>query len=467
MTDTIWCPDVSQSHGPKYLALTRALRDAIRDGTLAANAQLPTVRDLAWAMKVTPGTVARAYQLATQEGLLAATVGRGTFVAAMGPQMGPKQSMFQDRIGDAHSGPVDLRPPLLPDVGQSVAFAAAMRAVGGRHDIDWLDYTTQRTEMPLRQAVCDWVSDRDLGPFGPMDVALTNGGQNAVLCIFLCCLRGERPVVLVEDLAFSGFRHAARLARADVVGVELDDQGMLPQALEAACLRHRPQVLCLTPDAQNPTTARMGAARRAEIIAIARKHDLQVIEDCCYSTADHSIPTLRALAPERVWQVGGLAKSLSAALRFGYIICPAGMGEAGRLTAQHSFFALSRPLSEMVLHLMQSGVAQDLRARVLDEVAERARLFVSLLGTQFLAWQDGLPFLWLTLPSGWRASTYARMAEGQGVLVRTADEFALNTGRAPNAVRIAIAGNMERARLETAMGVLRRLLDSPPYEVAV
>jgi DNA-binding transcriptional MocR family regulator len=467
VTDTIWCPDLSQSGGPKYLALTRALREAIRDGTLPANAQLPTVRDLAWAMKVTPGTVSRAYQLATQEGLLAATVGRGTFVASQTPRLGPQNSMFQDREGTALEGPVDLRPPLLPDVGQSAAFAAAMRDVGGREDIDWLDYTTQRGELPLRRAVCDWVAERDLGDYGPEDVALTNGGQNAVLCIFLCCLRGDRPVVLVEDLAFSGFRHAARLARAEVVGVELDDQGMVPQALEAACLRHRPQVLCLTPDAQNPTTARMGAARRAEIIAIARKHDLQVIEDACYSTADDAMVTMRALAPERVWHVGSLSKSITAALRFGYIICPAGMGEAGRLTAQHSFFALSRSLSEVVLHLMETGVAQELRARVLEEVAERTRLFVSLLGTQSLAWQDGLPFLWPTLPSGWWASTYARMAEGQGVLVRMADEFSLNSGRAPNAVRIAIAGNMPRARLEGAMAVLRRLLDSPPYDVAV
>jgi DNA-binding transcriptional MocR family regulator len=467
VTDTIWTPDLSLCLGPKYIALTRALRDAIRDGTLAANAQLPTVRDLAWAMKVTPGTVSRAYQLATQEGLLAATVGRGTFVAAQSPRMGPKQSMFQDREGTASEGPVDLRPPLLPDVGQTAAFAQAMRDVGARTDIDWLDYTTQRTELPLRQAICDWVAGRDLGVFGPQDVALTNGGQNAVLCIFLCCLRGDRPVVLVEDLAFSGFRHAARLARADVMGVELDDQGMVPAALEAACARHRPQVLCLTPDAQNPTAARMGAARRADIIAIARKHDLQVIEDCCYSTADRSITTLRALAPERVWHVGGLAKSLSAALRFGYIICPTGMGEGGRLTAQHSFFALSRPLTEMVLHLMTTGVAQGLRRAVLAEVTERTRLFVTLLGRENLSWQEGLPFLWLTLPSGWRASTYARMAEGQGVLVRTADEFALNTGRAPNAVRIAIAGNMDRARLEGAMGVLKRLLACPPYDVAV
>ena len=76
--DTIWQPVLMAKEGPKYLALVRALRAAIRVGDLAEGEQLPTVRDLAWRLSVTPGTVSRAYQIATQEGLLRATVGRGT-----------------------------------------------------------------------------------------------------------------------------------------------------------------------------------------------------------------------------------------------------------------------------------------------------------------------------------------------------------------------------------------------------
>ena len=67
--------------------------------------------------------------------------------------------------------------------------------------------------------------DRILGPIAPDDVALTHGGQNAISLIFDCCLRGERPVVLIEDLAYPGFRYAARAARAEVVAVEIDEQG--------------------------------------------------------------------------------------------------------------------------------------------------------------------------------------------------------------------------------------------------
>lgn len=465
MTNTIWQPDLAQFPGPKYLALSRALREAVGAGVLAPGAQLPTVRDLAWTLRVTPGTVARAYQIATQEGLLAATVGRGTFVAATRPQFGPTQPIFTDR--DLGAGKFDLRAPRLPDVGQGAAFAAALARLQGPAAADWLDYPSQKAEAPLRRAVVDWVSDRILGQVGPDDIALTHGGQNGLAIVFQCVLRGDRPVVLLEELAYAGFRHAARLSRADLVAVETDGHGLVPAALEAACRRHGPQVLCLTPDAQNPTTAHMDLGRRAEIVDIARRHDLQIIEDDCYSTALADAPTLRALAPERTWYVGGISKTLSAALRFGYVVCPAGRGEPARLTAQHGFFALARPVSDLMLALMADGTAARLRASVQAAFADRLQGAVNVLGAHDLGWQPGLPFLWLPLPSGWRASTFTRMAEAEGVLVRSADEYALVTGRAPNGVRLALNGQMSRAETEEACGRLSRLLSRPEKEVAV
>ncbi len=464
MTGTIWTPDLTQFAGPKYLSLSRALREAIRSGTLAEGAQLPTVRDLAWSLGVTPGTVSRAYALATQEGLLAATVGRGTFVAAREPRFGPTQPLLIER---EPGGKLDLRAPRLPEVGQEAAIAAALQDLSRRVGPDWVDYTTQRAELPLRAAVCDWLADRQLGAFGPEDIALMAGGQNAISLILLCCLRGERPVVLAEELAYPGFRHAARLARAEVVGVETDAEGMVPDALEAACRRHGAQVLCVTPEAQNPTGARMSAARRHEIVALARRFDLQVIEDDCYSLSESDWPTLRALAPERVWHVGSLSKTISAALRFGYVVCPTGMGETGRITVQHAYFALAKPVSDICLHLFESGQAAAIRARVAEELAGKVRLVVGALGRFDLTWQEGLRFAFLRLPQGWRGSTFVREAEAAGILVRSADEYALSHGRAPHAVRLALAGNIADDTFARAMATLAGLLAKPPYDPAV
>jgi DNA-binding transcriptional MocR family regulator len=466
VTDTKWQPDLSLYPGPKYIALQRALRDAIRSGALPPGSQLPTVRDLAWEINVTPGTVSRAYQMATQEGLLAATVGRGTFVAASVPRLGPSQPLFLDRDpGDQAA--VDLRSPRLPEVGQTLAFADALGRMAHGRVASWRDYPSQRGEAPLRAALHAFLGDRNLGTFGPQDVALTHGGQNALLNVLLCCLRGDRPVVLVEELAYPGIRHAARLARAEIVPVELDAEGATPQSIEAACLRHRAQVLVITPEAQNPTAARMSVERRAAIAELARRFDLQVIEDDCYSVAESQLPSLRALAPERVWHVGSLSKSISAGLRFGYVLCPEGMGEAGRLTVQHGSFALAYPVSDLVFDLLNSSVADQLRSAVQAEFAERLALVVGLLRHYDLRMQNGLPFLWLTLPSGWRASTFARQAEAAGVLIRQADEYALVHGRAPNAVRVALDGATPRARFAEAIATLARLLAAPPHDMAV
>lgn len=464
MTGTIWTPDLTHFPGPKYLALSRALREAVRSGELAEGSQLPTVRDLAWELGVTPGTVSRAYALATQEGLLAATVGRGTFVAARAPRLGPTQPLFVEREPQYLKGRADLRAPQLPDVGQGAAIRAALLAAAEAVGPDWIDYPSQRAEAALRAAICDWVSDRVLGSVGPEDIALTAGGQNAINLILLCCLRGDRPVVLCEELAYPGFRHAARLARADVVGVETDAEGLVPEALEAACRRHGAQVLCLTTEAQNPTTARMGLERRQRIADIARHFDLQVIEDDCYSLTESNLPSLRALAPERVWHVGSLSKTVSAALRFGYIVCPTGMGETGRLTAQHSFFALPKPVSDIALHLFTSGAAADLRRKAAEDLEVRLKLALQHLGRFDLSSQPGLRFVFLRLPQGWRASTFTREAEAEGVLLRSADEYTLIHGRAPQAVRLALAGNVPLARFEAGLQSLARLLDRPPYD---
>jgi len=467
--DTNWRPDLARHGGPKYLALLRALRDDVRAGVLAAGARLPPVRELAWALGMTPGTVARAYQIGTQEGLLSAVVGRGTFVAASSPRLGPREPLHIDRLPefDRENGPVDLRSPQLPDVGQAEALSRVMTEAAGQIGRDYLEYPGLRRDRPARRAVADWLSGCRLGPLGEDDLVLTHGGQNGINIVLSCCLRGERPVVLAEALAYPGFRHAARLQRAEVVPVALDAEGMRADALDAACRRHGGQVVCVAPDAQNPTTARMNLQRRQDIVAVARSHDLQILEDDCYTMPASGMPSLRELAPERTWHVTSLSKPISAGLRFGMVTCPSGMGEVGRLAAQHSYFGLARPVTDIVTRLIVSGEASRLRQAAQAVMTSRQHMAVAALGQYDLAWQPGLTFLWLHLPSGWRASTFTRMAETEGVLLRSADEYALVDGHAPNAVRIAIAGGVSEDRFARALATLARLLANPPGDLPV
>jgi DNA-binding transcriptional regulator YhcF (GntR family) len=73
---TIWQPELPAGVSPKYKAVVAAIRAGITRGDLAVGDKLPPVRDLAWKLGITPGTVARAYTILTDEAVLMAEVGR-------------------------------------------------------------------------------------------------------------------------------------------------------------------------------------------------------------------------------------------------------------------------------------------------------------------------------------------------------------------------------------------------------
>ncbi len=482
MTDTTWRPDLKQYDGPKFRALSAALREDARRGVLAPGTRLPAVRELAWHLGVTPGTVARAYQIAAADGVIESHVGRGSYVARTSARLGPFQPLVVSSLQEGSEGVTDMRSPHLPDIGQGEEIAAAAIKSVGQMGRELLGYPTLTQDRPCRQAMLEWLSCRDLGPCGADDIALTHGGQNALSLALQICLTGDRPRVLVEALAYPGIRHAARLCRGEVVPVEMDEEGMLPDALDRATRQSGARVVCLTPSAQNPTVARMGFDRRAEIVRVARYHDLQVIEDDCFAGPPQRmhlggpmmkpmpVPALRALAPERGWHVASLSKTISAGLRIGAIVCPAGMGDSGRLAAQHSYFGLSPLVTATATELLTSGAAHRIGRQVQTVIDDRVAMSADILGVTDLAWQPGVPFMWLRLPLGWRASTFARAAEAEGVLVRSADEFApaaQNAPGLPNAVRLAINSGIERSRLANGLRVLARLYHAPPGDLPV
>ncbi|WP_406720645.1 PLP-dependent aminotransferase family protein [Thioclava litoralis] len=468
-----WKPQLSNQKGPKYLALVRALREGIREGKLMPGQKLPTVRDLAWRLGVTPGTVARGYQIATQEGLLQAEVGRGTFVSIQSARLGPTEPLYSNssyeyREGQ-NDGVVDFRSPILPDVGQAAALSRAMAEAAREVNDQYLKYPGLRRDAYCREAVLEWFppgfSLRSLVTVE--DVVLTLGGQNGLSLVMQCCLRGDRPVVFAEELAYPGFRHAARLHRAEIQPIALDDEGMIPEALDHAARRYNGQLVFITPDAQNPTAVRMGTARRIAIAEVARRHNLQIVEDDCYTAPVTNLPAMRTVAPERSWYVTSLSKTISAGMRFGIVVAPDGMGEAGRLTAQHSYFGLPRPVTDMVTRLFTSGDAMRLRFAAQAEMDRRLKMAINILGAQEITWQEGLSFLWMRLPLGWRSSTFVRMAEAEGVLLRSADEYVLQDGHAPNAVRIALSGGVSEELMCQALTRLTVLLQNQPNDLPV
>ncbi len=457
MIDTIWPPNFEGCSDPKYIVLIQSLRGAVRSGHLPVGEKLPPVRELAWQLGITPGTVARAYKLAVEEGLLETTVGRGTFVADGRPEtvLPPEPLLSLSQAED-----LDMRAVRVPDVGQDQIIRQAMTRVAAQSEMSYLSCPTSATDLHARQAVVDWVGPDVAGRFTAEDVVLAVGAQNASVTALQCCLHGA-PVILTEAVTFPGVRHAGRLLRAEVIGVEMDAHGMRPEKLEEALRRHGGQVLVTSVQAHSPTAIKVPLERRQEIAAIARRYNLQIIEDDCHALGPADTPSYRALCPDRAWYIGSLTKSVSAALRFGYLVAPEGSAQTARHVAQSMFYGLPQPLLDICADLIQSGQADEIRQRVEKFINKRVQLAVNVLGSWDIRWRPFVPFIWLKLPQGWRGSTFVRACDAEGIRIKSADEYVLADERAPNAVRIALAPEVSEADLQAALETMSEMLSKP------
>ncbi|MEL7212045.1 MAG: PLP-dependent aminotransferase family protein [Pseudomonadota bacterium] len=464
-TISISSPDLAEL--PKYKAVAEALRGQINGGALAVGAKLPPVRDLAWDLKITPGTVARAYTLLTDEGLLEAVVGRGTFVADQNAAAQADQNWARQVQPQQNDGSYILFSPRLPDMGQVGLIREHLRRATEVETNALLNYPRREDFEPARKALLNWLDPMQVGPVHHEDIVWSHGGQNGINMVMQCVLRGSRPVILVEETSYAGFRRAAELLRAEVVGVPMDEHGLRPDALRDAIRQHDAQLLCTSLEVHNPTGITTPLERRHALASVIRETGIDVLEDDCYRLGTATGPGYRALLPDQGWYVSSFSKTMTPALRIGYAIAPKARNLDLRRVGNYGFFSLARPMAEAMQGLLEDPRTRSVTDAVREELGRYVKRAINHLGRFNVVWHADVPFLWLTLPPGWRAPAFLRAAEAEGVMIRAADEFAMRDTAAPQAVRIAVNAQMPIEQFDEAMAILRRLLDNPTDQITV
>ena len=466
--------DFGQDARAKYLVLESAVRAAIDGGKLTPGTRLPPVRDLAWRIGVTPGTVARAYSRLTDAGVLNAEVGRGTFVAeasAPAPIYAEHQPpLFVDATTHGAGGDVwsvNMLSPHLPSVGQAALIRGLLAEIAADPPSGVMHYPHFDAERPAREAAARLLSHPMLGPLEPDGITLTQGGQQAIALVLQATLRGRRPTVLLEALSYPGFRRMAELLRAEVVELPMDAQGVLPEAVERLARGADAQILCLCPDVQNPTVGEMPLERREALVAAARAADIQILEDDCYRMGPPRLPALRSLAPERVWHVSSIAKTITPALRLGFAMAPPGRELVLRRAAEYNAFGLATPMADLAARLLVHPELPALMEATRAAVTAYVRDAAEILDGHALTWREDISFLWLDLPRGWRASMFCRAAEEAGIKLRAAEEFTSRDANAPHAVRFAVNAGASPESWRAALRRMRGLLDHPPEGLGV
>lgn len=455
-----WSPRIESFSGPKYLAICDALEHDIEAGNLKPSQRLPPHRDLAYKLGVTTGTIARAYAEAAKRGLVIGEVGRGTYI---NDQDNDRQRTSQLVVNDSGSSEfMDLGLNLaaatrtervLRDTLAEIANSKGMEAL--------LSYQPANGLRRHREAVVSWLHRSKLNTHHD-NVMICNGAQHGILLSVMALLKpGEK--MAVETLTYPGVKAVAHQLGVNLVGLPMDEFGLVPEALREACKQKSVSVLYCIPVLHNPTTVTMPQQRVNEIAAIAEEFGLWVIEDDVYGFLSDSRPLpIAEVLPDRTIYVSSASKSMAPGLRSGFLVVPKPLQHIFNAVATTSNWMASPLSTEVFVRWMCTGYADKLIDLHRREAAERQQVAREALGPFSQNAPDISYHLWLNLPEQWRMDIFARTALDAGIRVLTADTFSVRSDFCPHAVRLCLGPAYTVPDIRSAVNLLAGILKSVP-----
>jgi GntR family transcriptional regulator/MocR family aminotransferase len=298
--------------------LERTLRLAIQQGRLEADALVPSTRALAADLGLSRGVVVEAYEQLLAEGYLRAAHGSGTRVAYRRVDVTPAETAAAAEAPPAY----DFRPGL-PDLAlfPRRAWLMAMRRALARAPGSAFDYPDPRGAHPAREALAAYLNRVRATRAHADNVVFFNGSAQGIGLV--CRLLRERGVrrLGVEDPGHADQCTDIQAAGLVTPRIPVDDRGLRVDRLERADA----DAVLVTPAHQFPTGAALAPERRAALLEWAGRRRAVVIEDdydAEYRYDREPVGALQGLAPERVVYVGSASKTLSPALRLGWVVAP-------------------------------------------------------------------------------------------------------------------------------------------------
>lgn len=392
-----WLPELPNNGEPIYSQLLSVLEADIAAGRLPAGYKMPTQRELARTLGISAGTVTKAYAEAERLGLVQGQVGRGTFVNGRDHTNG--------RVKRVIDLSLNIPGPSLPAALLSAAFTKVAR----RSDL--LNYTGYIAHPGIeehRRIFAGALKDLGYAPAAE-NMLITNGAQHS-LQMALGVVTKPGDTVLTEAATYHGMKALAEFSHLKIAGVAMDAEGVIPDSLDQVASRTKAKVLFTMPTLQNPTARIMSNERRRDIVKVARKRDLILIEDDVYGFIAHDVEPLAQIAPERTFYVNSFSKCVLPGLRVGLLVAPPAylqqVYRAMRATAW-----MGSPIASMIIvDWIRDGTVRKIVRSMHDEADRRTRLAKSILGGSLPARQVPSFHVWLEMPADEvsRLSNYAR-----------------------------------------------------------
>lgn len=335
-----------QSVVPLYQQIETYLRQGIISGSLAADTRLPASRQLARDLGVNRITVESAYAGLETDGLIYSKMGSGTYVLPSNPlsafskdKPGTAWPLWQqslepqEKASDKSAetpGSLSRHSKLISfasGIGDAELFPAedfrkVLQTVMRRDGIAALDYGEPNGHAPLRETITHILASQGLQTRSE-NVLITAGSQQALSLVSQLLLK-PGDVIMVESPTYSGALELFRALGFKVVSVPVDRHGMQVEALETLLQQHHPKLIYTIPTFHNPTGTCLSSQRRIELIILADRYNIPILEDDFVGDLRYegrAQPALKALDPGgRVIYVSTFSKILMPGLRVGFLV---------------------------------------------------------------------------------------------------------------------------------------------------
>jgi DNA-binding transcriptional MocR family regulator len=446
---------LTEGEQPIYRQLADAIAERISTGQLEVGERLPPQREIARSLGVNLTTVTRAFATLQQRGLIEGKAGRGTVVRR--PEQGPATA-FKSAPSD-DSGIVDLsvNRPATTAYLDALATLLPRLAKDARYP-GLQDYHPPEGPHWARKAVADWLQAA-IGPCSGQ-VILTDGAQHGLACTLISIAR-PGDVILADAVTYQGINALCRSLGLDLRSLAMDRQGMMPDQFETACRQWRPRAVFLVPSYQNPTAVTLSMERRRALLAVARQHNVILIEDDVYRPLlDAPQQTFASLAPDLTVYVSGFSKCVAPGLRLGFVVPPRALVGDVAAAVRINCWSIS-PLTALIgTAMLEDGVITDLVSRQKEELRQRQALVRRILADFDIQTGDTSTHFWLHLPEPWRSNVFVRVCQRRGIGVLGAEAFAVGRDAVAHAVRVNVAAARSHSDLVRALESLADLLRS-------
>jgi DNA-binding transcriptional MocR family regulator len=292
-------------------------------------------------------------------------------------------------------------------------------------------------------------------------VTVTNGAT-AGMTVALMSAAPVGTTVATEAIGHHTLVPLANYLGFTLRGLPIDEDGLVPEALDAACRDAEVRAVFVQPSVVNPTATLMSAARRAAIAEVARKHDLAIIEnDVLGPLVQDRAPPVSAFAPERSLYITSFSKIIMPGLRIGYVVAPDRFAAA--LANRHlvSNWMATPMVAEIATKWVADGTALELVHWQRAALARRYAIAEEMLGGVGARGHKDSLHLWLELPTGWREDSFVAQARLRGVAVAPGSSFRISEEAWRPAVRISL-GSTTEAELQHGLGTVATLLRGDP-----